>query len=1080
MAFRKTLFSLAFIDCEVKLIHFERMQWLIKSRGYDMKIVTKRLIGLLSVALFLVFCQGEVFGQEVSGVVRDQQSDKVLPGVNIVVKGTTHGTTTDSDGNYQLSVSSTADTLMFSYIGYKSKAVPINGRTTLNVSLQPSVIKGQEMVVVGYGQQRETQVTGAIGRVQSDELEKTPSVASSDAVVGKVSGISFRKADARPGSGTSLQIRNMGNPLYVIDGVPSDASDFNNLGQNDIKDISILKGASAAIYGLRASNGVILVTTKSGGYDTGTDVSVSGYYGWQQFTRYPRPANAYQHIRGKIYSAQNYGNVLPYSQETLNKWKQGGGDYKSYNYYDQVMGANVPQWQLNARVSGGSENVSYYLSATQLTEKALVKDFNWKRTNIQANVEGKLSDKLTVGGNIKARIEDRHNVGVPGYDDYFNPFLSIFSMWPTESPYANDNPNYVHQTHNINVNPATYDENITGYVNEIHRSTDVKLYAQYDFDFGLSLKGTGSYNFTSLMFDGFEYTYDAYKYDEETDTYYTQPSWGNNNPWREQRTNPVRDRFVKIQANYNKQFKGHEISLLAAYERQDHHNNWMQINSTPSNNYIPIMDFANLSWINHDIGKSARAGYVGRVNYNYKEKYIFEVLGRYDGSFLFPKDERWGLFPAVSAGWRISEEPFFENVVGDVVTNLKIRASYGKTGSDTWGDGSWLIDPFSYRSGYNYGNGSSIFNGSNVTGLEPIARPVRNLSWIENINKDLGFDLSMFNDKLSFSMDIFERRREGLPAPRYDVQLPAEVGYNLPPENLESDAVRGVEGSVSYNGQINNDLKFTIGANATAARQRTLDRYKPRYGNSWDKYRTATENRWSNITWGYQVIGRFQSQEQIEDYPVNIDGQGNRTLLPGDFIYKDVNGDGIIDGLDERPIAYAMFWDGPQPIINFGINGSFSWKGLTLNYSFAGGTTYSFMRDFEMRYPFQNNGTATQKMMTDRWHRADPFDPNSEWIPGDYPATRATDYGHSNYRVNNYWVSNVHYIRLRNLGLSYQLPQTLLKRVGMDKLRVYAKATNLFSLDNLKDYSIDPEVASRNALQYPQQTMISFGFNVTL
>jgi hypothetical protein len=252
--------------------------------------------------------------------------------------------------------------------------------------------------------------------------------------------------------------------------------------------------------------------------------------------------------------------------------------------------------------------------------------------------------------------------------------------------------------------------------------------------------------------------------------------------------------------------------------------------------------------------------------------------------------------------------------------------------------------------------------------------------------------------------------------------------------------------------------------------------YKPRFGNSWDEYRNSIEDRWNGITFGYHVIGRFQSEQEIKDYGINNDGVGNRTELPGDFKYEDVNGDKIINGLDQRPIGYAQ---GAQPYMSFGVNGQVGFKGFSLRVDFAGATMQSFRRQFELLFPFQNNGTSPHYMLSDRWHRADPYDPKSAWIPGEYPAIRKDNTGHINYQLNDYWLTNVSYIRLRNLEIGYDIPRKLIQRFGMSRLRVYVNGTNLFSIDNVKDLEIDPEISSTNGLVYPQQRLFNFGFNLS-
>jgi TonB-linked SusC/RagA family outer membrane protein len=1020
---------------------------------------------------------------QVSGTVTDDTGQS-LPGVNVILKGSTNGATTDIDGKYSITVPDGNGILIFSYIGYVSQEVPISNRTTLNVTMAPDVKSLEEVVVVGYGTQSRGTVTGAISTIKSSDLIRTPAVTTSGALVGKIQGITARQPDARPGGRTNIQIRNMGEPLFVIDGVPADANQFNNLGQNDIDNISILKDASAAIYGLRASNGVILVTTKKGKSGEKTAINVSGYYGLQNFTRYPKPANAYQHVRGLAESDQNRGIATTWTPEELEKWRVGTEkNYRSFDYYDMVMRPNVPQYSMNASASGGSESINYYVSVGHLDQEALIKDYSFNRTNIQANLDAKLLKGLSVGTQISGRIEDRHQTGVPGLDDYFNPFLSIFTMWPTERPYANDNPNYINQTHNVNVNPATYAENVTGYIDEIWRGVRGNFTAQYDFKFGLTAKGTYSYGFTNFDFNGFEYTYDAYNYDEATDTYNVVPGGGNQNPWRERRKRNIIDRFAQFQLTYNKQLGDHGLSAVAAYERSDQNSHYMVVHTVPPNNYIPIMLFANQDLLIDEIRMQARAGYIGRLNYNYKQKYLLEVLGRYDGSFLFAPGKRYGFFPGASIGWRISEEPFIKDNVGTFLNDLKLRASYGRTGQDIVSNDAnfpdnptFIVPAFSYLPGYTWASRNAVFNDGLVIGLQPRGLPITTLSWITNISSNIGIDFSLFNSAITGQFDIFERKRTGLPASRYDVLLPSEVGYTLPNENLNSEASRGMEGILTYNGK-SGDFNYSLGINATIARLKSLDIYKPRFGNSWDEYRNSQVERWANINWGYQVVGRFQSQEEIDNHAINNDGQGNRTHLPGDFIYKDVNGDGIINNLDERPIGYA---EGANPYMSFGINGSLAWKGFQLLVDFAGANLQTFRRDFELKIPFQNNGTSPAYMLEDRWRHADPFNADSPWIPGTYPALRKDSPSHVNYsRRSDFWVTNVRYIRLRNIELGYNIPQTFINKIGVSALRVYVNGTNLFSIDNVKKFQIDPEISSGNALVYPQQRLYNAGFSLT-
>jgi hypothetical protein len=340
----------------------------------------------------------------------------------------------------------------------------------------------------------------------------------------------------------------------------------------------------------------------------------------------------------------------------------------------------------------------------------------------------------------------------------------------------------------------------------------------------------------------------------------------------------------------------------------------------------------------------------------------------------------------------------------------------------------------------------------------------------------VGVDFAFLNGKLTGTFDWFKRIRTGIPAAQNDVVLPAELGYTLPAANLESDEQYGEEGSLAYNGKIGKVL-FTVGGNVSYTRAQYLDQYKPTYLNSLDQYRNSKENRFTNFDWGYTCIGQFQSFDEINNYDVDIDGQGNKTLLPGDLIYQDVNGDKKIDGLDQRPISYAY---GTQPMVNFGFTISLTYNNFDFHADFSGASEQSWYQNWEQRWAFQNNGNLND-IFTDRWHRADIYDPNSAWIPGKYPANRYNPgFSHSDYAVQStFWLHNVTYFRARTIELGYSLPHRWIQKVSMQQARIYFNAYNLFSIDNLAQYNVDPETIDDNGLQFPQNRVINFGVNLS-
>lgn len=830
-----------------------------------------------------------------------------------------------------------------------------------------------------------------------------------------------------------------------------------------------MKDASAAIYGLRASNGVVLVTTKKGKKNEKVSINVNGYYGWQNLTRFPELANAEQYTRGLAEAAQNRGEDpnSVYTKEELAKWAAGTEKgYKSYDYYDMIMRKNVPQYHVNASVTGGSERTNYYLSVAHTSQEAMMPDFNYQRTNFQLNLDTKITNRFTIGAQVSGRYEKTNDVGLPGGDGYYSAILAVFKMRPIDSPYANDNPNYIRNidSYRNGYNPAAFRRDIAGYKDSMTRYANINAYAQYDFGFGLTAKATFSYGYTNSRFDGYQYAYQIYTYDEASDTYNGTNAAGR---WRLQIDRSVPTRYMQLQLNYNKQIKDHNISAVLGYEASDYDWSKKTYGTEPSTDYLPLLQMDEINSFGDEWSYEARAGWLARVNYDYAHKYLVELLARYDGSYLYAPSQRWGFFPGASIGWRISEENFFAPLKS-VVDDLKIRASIGQTGTESG------VSLFGYLSGYNWNQGSAVLDGEYVTGLNQRGLPVTNLSWTKNTTKNIGFDLTMFGNRLTISADAFRKDITGVPAARYDVLLPSEVGYSLPNENLNKQAYVGTEAMATWTDHIG-DFNYRVSGNITFSRYRNIESYKPRFSNSWDEYRNSSEDRWGGIYWGYQVIGQFQSEEEIKNYPVNLDGQGNTTLLPGDLIYKDVNNDGVINGMDERPIGFPEGW---APILSFGGNIGLEWKGIDLNIDFSGGAMQGWRQNYELTNAYHNGGNSPAYLLEDRWHRLDLYDPESEWVPGRYPAIRNGEFAYNN-KNSDFWLHNVHYLRISNLEIGYSLPTWMLKPIHAQKVRIYGSVSNLCSFDNVHQYGIDPEITAAAAVVYPQQRTFLVGFNVT-
>jgi len=723
---------------------------------------------------------------------------------------------------------------------------------------------------------------------------------------------------------------------------------------------------------------------------------------------------------------------------------------------------------LNASVAGGTSNMTYRFSMGRVDQAYVMKGHEFERTNLAADLRAEVAEGLTIGTQLSGRLELHDNIALRGDNDVVRwALLGVNSHWPHEQPYIGPNNDLINGYASYTTrNPATYTREASGWQQTTGRNVTGNVFAEYVMPYGFQASAKFSYGYNANELERHRYDFDTYRYDEQNDVYYINQTV----PSAERRRNRSvsENTFGQLQLSHAAEVGEHSTSALIGVEWQGSETNYTNITAVPPLNENDLIDFVDVNDIATDWRISRRASVIGKFNYDYADRYLVEAVGRYDGSYLYAADNRWGFFPGVSLGWRLTSEPALAETLG-FMNELKVRGSWGESAREQG------VGPWDYLGGATYGTGTgAVLDGDLVVPSRPRGLPVTNLTWVKSTSKNLGVDFAMLDNRFSGSFDLFERKLSGLPQRRFDVVLPDEAGYTLPEENLESEAVRGMEAILTYTDQIGG-ATFSVSPHATISRNKILDTYTQGFGNSWDRYRNQDEGRWDGVPFTYRTIGQFQSVEEIANYPVNIDGRGNSTLLPGDLIIEDVNGDGLITGEDQRPVGYS---ESGLPIMSFGLNTSVGYRGFSLAVDFAGATMFSYDQEFEMRNPYQGDHNS-QGFFLSRWHRADPYNDQSEWIPGHYPPVRIGA-RHSSTNDQSYYRTSVWYLRLKNVEVGYDIPPDIGSRLGLARTHAFFSVSNPYSFDNVSDLHLDPEIVQGSALNYPTQRIITFGVRATL
>ncbi|SEL62369.1 SusC/RagA family TonB-linked outer membrane protein [Parapedobacter koreensis] len=977
----------------------------------------------------------------VTGRVTDEVGDP-LTGVTVSIKGTSYAVSTDIDGYYRLQDVPADATVTFSFSGMKYQEIAVSGQMSINVVMLPDVINMDEVVVVGYGTQKRATVTGSVASIQHAEIVQTKNENPLNTLTGRVPGLRVRQQNSEPGVfGTSIDIRGMGNPLVIIDGVPRD--NIQRLDPNDIESISVLKDASAAIYGVQAANGVVLVTTKKGAADNTFNMDYSGSMIWQTMAGMPHTISAADYIRLTNELDMNRVNgdgTWRYSQELLDEFLSG--ERQSTNWNDAVFRNSAPQGQHNLSISSGNSRTQYFTSlGYQFQESFFNSDrgFDYDKFNLRANLTSKLTDDLTFDLKTNATTDQRNRTQFSSNDIIRATWRQI-SIDPI---YANNTaPYYYHTTISEANNPVAWiDQDYVGYIRYQNRSFQSSASLNYQAPFleGLSAEVFYSYDYNNNQEKNYSQAYEQFRYDESTGTYGTYLMSSPSSIRRDFGEQMLS--IYRFSLRYERTFNNsHHINAVAVHEgrRQEGDGFYAsrqlrldldELFAGDADNQLAYMD-PNQRY------EYAYQSYIGRLNYDYKGKYLLEAALRADGSSRFPSNARWGFFPSASFGYRISEEGFWKNSFLDIINNLKLRASYGRMGDDSGLN-------YQFVSGYSYPATATFFGGNFINGAASTGIPNLGITWMESDMFNAGFDMEMWDGMLGVTFDVFRRNRSGMYAYRGDVS--SIIGALLPQENLNSDRSEGYELALNHRGTVGN-VSYTIGGNLALTRisNRTVVRAADR--SHYHNWRNNSQNRYTNIWWGMEAGGQYRSFAEIAEFPV----YSSRNELPGNYYHKDWNGDGIIDDMDRHPMGF-----GPQPLLNYGITGSLSYKGLDFFMLWQGAGMANVYYNEILRQPLWSGYDNTHDRFLDRWRpvdpHANPYDQQTEFIEGRYPMPGSPYPGSE----SEFSVYNNRYIRLKNAELGYTLPATAIRWVGIRSARVSVGGYNLLTFSPV-DF-VDPE-----------------------
>lgn len=975
----------------------------------------------------------------ITGKVTDNEG-KELSGVSVTVKGTSKGVSTNTKGEFVIDANQ-GDVLEFSIIGYKSLSATVGSGTAIAVKMEVDVTGLTDVVVVGYGKQKKVSVVGAIATVQTKELKQSPAANLSNALVGRLPGLIAVQNSGEPGfDGAALYIRGINSfsgsnsPLVLVDGIQRS---FSNLDANEVESVSILKDASAtAVYGVAGANGVILVTTKRG-KEGPAQVSFSAENSIQTPTRLPEFLDSYNYatLLNEANENEGKGQFYAFSADDIQKFKDGSDPYGHPNtdFLEELLRKYSRKTTYNLNISGGTKTARYFINAGYLFQDGAYKKFDnddydanaiFKRYNFRSNIDVDLTEDMTIGLDLAGRIEHRHFPGTSAAAI----FGSIYRHSPTAYPLYTPDGKFGGST--------TFSDNPAGRISKTGYSDGYTSAIQGTFRMsrklswitpGLSANVSFAFDNSSVFTRSRSQNFAVYIYNPTTkefnkksgtdDTPLSDPSESTGGAYNQS--------VLEASVNYQKQYREHDFTGMVLYTQRTRN--------------IQGAQYAK-PFINQ--------GLVGRITWNWKDKYFAEFNGRYDGSENFAKGKQFGFFPSVAAGWVISQENFFDRFSA-VINFLKLRGSFGLVGNDGLSGRRFL-----FQSIYSSANNVYVFgdNPGSVGGLAENAIGNPDVTWENAQIADIGFESRFLNNKITLNFDLYRQQREDLLITRGTI--PAIVGASLPAVNLGKTDNKGFEVEVEYRDRVGK-LSYFVKANTSFTRNKVVfaDEAEQKY-----EYQSITGQRIFQ-PFGLVFDGFYKDAADIAKSPVSKFGP----VQPGDMKYRDVNGDGLVDAFDRVPIGHPNV---PEWI--FGASAGVSFKGLDLSVLFQGSRNSTVYLQQEAAWEFFNGGKVLD-------HHLGRWTPATADI-ATYPVLHTAENTNNHTQTSDFWQKSGNYIRLKNAEIGYTLPKAWVNKIKIKSARFYLTGLNLITWDKVKTF--DPEAPSGRGWFYPQQKIFNAGVNI--